>query len=222
MISQEIQDYVKQQIQASASANRFHLTSIPRHIHNNIDSPFVYQPTQIYTGNITSTGGGTFPKGWTIDHGVYNVTFTAAFVGGETSGTLATPWPDSEIQSPITPTMTFSNGDVRDVDVTYGSTAVTWTGALSGAATVHASTVATGLYLINHNFGSSVIYTAVVTPDGFPTDANTPYVANIEINSDVLDVSIFSVTTPGLINVGFSFAIFVINNKSTTPPNYTS
>jgi len=219
LTEQQIRQLVKQEIQAANSANRFQLTGIPS---GNRASPYItsFSPTQIYTGNITSTGGGTYPKDWSINHGIQNVTFTAAFVGGETSGTLTTAWPDSEIQSPITPDMTFSNGDVRAVTVTFGSTAVSWSGVLSGAATVHASTVATGLYLINHNLGSSTTYTAVVTPDGFPTDVNTPYVANIEINPDVLDVCTFSISTPGLVNIGFSFVITVINNKNVSPPVY--
>ncbi len=43
MISQEIQDYVKQQIQSAASNTRFQLSGVTRHIHNGTDSPKITQ-----------------------------------------------------------------------------------------------------------------------------------------------------------------------------------
>lgn len=61
MISQEIQQFVRQQIQQAASANRFQLSGIPRHIHNNVDSPFVFQPTATYVGKVLSSGDSSVP-----------------------------------------------------------------------------------------------------------------------------------------------------------------
>lgn len=78
MISQEIQNYVKQQIQAADAAKRFQLSSIPRHIHNGIDSPPVFQSTVIFAGYINDDGttGSPFPIGWAVIHvgtGLYNI-----------------------------------------------------------------------------------------------------------------------------------------------------
>jgi hypothetical protein len=43
MIPQEIQDYVKQQIQTAAADTRFQLAGVTRHVHNGTDSPKITQ-----------------------------------------------------------------------------------------------------------------------------------------------------------------------------------
>lgn len=64
------------------------------------------------------------------------LTFTGAFSGGETSGTLTGNWPTRP--SGVYNT-TFSNGDVRAVTYTSGAATATWATALSGAATTAAT-----------------------------------------------------------------------------------
>jgi hypothetical protein len=66
----------------------------------------------------------------------YPVTFTGAFGGGETSGTLSAPWPHLGGQYYVG----FSNGDVRIVAVVNGATTASWPTGLSGAATSSAAT----------------------------------------------------------------------------------
>lgn len=57
---------IQQEIHKSQQAQRFNLNSIPRHTHNSIDSPAVFQPTFTYAGEIGSDGTvGLLPQGWT-------------------------------------------------------------------------------------------------------------------------------------------------------------
>lgn len=80
MIDPEIQAYVKQEIQRQNSVGRFQLTPIQRHIHNNIDSPYTFQPILTYVGLVGYDGTAILlPKGWKITKdaafaGVYTVT----------------------------------------------------------------------------------------------------------------------------------------------------
>ncbi len=77
MNEQQIRQLIQQEIQGHASSARFGLNSIPRHIHNNLDSPYVFQPILIYIGSIDGTGGvNLLPNGWTLAGGVgvYTVT----------------------------------------------------------------------------------------------------------------------------------------------------
>ena len=65
-------------IQKASAANRFQLTSSQRHTHNDIDSPYVFQPILTYIGLILINGTiaapaagaypGTLPTGWTVNH----------------------------------------------------------------------------------------------------------------------------------------------------------
>lgn len=73
MISQELQQFIRQEIQKVATANRFQLTSIPRHIHNEIDSPLTFQPILNYIGFVPYDGNihgaaleTILPTGWTV------------------------------------------------------------------------------------------------------------------------------------------------------------
>lgn len=68
----EIQQ-VKQLIAQDNVANRFRISPSNRHVHNNIDAPFVYLPYQIYFGVFpydADAGGdieSILPNGWTIE-----------------------------------------------------------------------------------------------------------------------------------------------------------
>lgn len=65
-------------MRGGASNSRFDLTSIPRHVHNGIDSPPVFQPVVTYVGNINDNGFPTLlPSGWTslqTGTGTYKIT----------------------------------------------------------------------------------------------------------------------------------------------------
>ncbi len=66
MDEQKIRSIVRQEIQSSASGGRFGLNPIQRHTHNNVDSPYVFQPTFIYAGYVGSDGSVLLlPNGWT-------------------------------------------------------------------------------------------------------------------------------------------------------------
>lgn len=74
----QIRTIIRQEIQTNTSSSRFALNSIPKHIHNDIDSPTIYQPTLIYTGKIAYNGSTILlPRGWTatqVDVAGYSVT----------------------------------------------------------------------------------------------------------------------------------------------------
>src|SRR4051812_34581689 len=63
--------------------------------------------------------------------GSQSLTSTATFASGATSGTLTASWLYHTVQVYVT----FSNGDVRNVQFTSGSTSISWTGGLSSTAT---------------------------------------------------------------------------------------
>lgn len=69
MDEQLVRQIVQQEIQKNNSGSRFGFNQIPRHIHNNIDSPFTFQPTITYIGLIGLTGTiGILPTGWTVEY----------------------------------------------------------------------------------------------------------------------------------------------------------
>lgn len=66
----DLKQQIQQGIQQAASANRFQLSGIPRHVHNGIDSPVVFQPIITYVGLVSFLGISVFlPKGWTVAQG---------------------------------------------------------------------------------------------------------------------------------------------------------
>jgi hypothetical protein len=67
----------------------------------------------------------------TISSVPYSTTFTAIVAAGATSATLSAAWG----LATDTYTIVFSNGEQRQVTLTNGSTAVTWTDSLEAAAT---------------------------------------------------------------------------------------
>lgn len=87
MDENRIQQIVQREIQASAGRAMYAPTNIPFHVHNGVDSPIVFSPTNIYTGfipsdavlNGSSTGGFIFiPQGWTasVDTGGTPILYT--------------------------------------------------------------------------------------------------------------------------------------------------
>lgn len=71
---------------------------------------------------------GTFT---TTTVGSQDLTSTGSFSAAATSGTLTSAWP----YHTTTAYVTFSNGDIRRVNFTKNSTAITWSGGLSATAT---------------------------------------------------------------------------------------
>lgn len=88
MSPDQIKQLVQQEVQIQMSGSRFGLTTIPRHTHNNIDSPNVFSPTLTYAGEVLAGDYGVtsptpilLPKGWTVGYvttgslaGAYQVT----------------------------------------------------------------------------------------------------------------------------------------------------
>lgn len=69
MNEQQIRQLVQQEIRNYTSGARFGLTTIPRHIHNNTDSPYAFQPILTYAGIINDDGTPILiPAGWTVVH----------------------------------------------------------------------------------------------------------------------------------------------------------
>ena len=64
---QQIQQMIQQAIAKNAQHSAFNLTRIPRHIHNDIDSPAIYQPVKTYIGSIGLNGDIVIlPIGWSV------------------------------------------------------------------------------------------------------------------------------------------------------------
>lgn len=64
---------IKQTVAGLQSAARFQLSPNNRHVHNNVDAPFVYLPYTMYGGFVPydPTDGALesiLPKGWTVSH----------------------------------------------------------------------------------------------------------------------------------------------------------
>lgn len=93
---QRIRAMIKEEIRTSNSSLRFQQTAIPKHIHNGVDSPFVFNPSQIYAGSIIVDINAQIlagiPVGWGIENPsvgqykiIHNLGTTAYLV-------VATPW----------------------------------------------------------------------------------------------------------------------------------
>lgn len=86
---------IQQEVHKLSQVNRFNIASTQRHIHNDIDSPYTFQPILTYVGNISSTGGILLlPIGWSVTYqgtGDYLVTHnlgTQSYVVTATSENL--------------------------------------------------------------------------------------------------------------------------------------
>lgn len=73
MLTPDEMNQVKQLIAQDGNASRFRITPSNRHVHNNVDAPFVYLPYQVYAGVFPYDAGAggniesILPKGWTIE-----------------------------------------------------------------------------------------------------------------------------------------------------------
>lgn len=222
MTPDQIRQIVRGEIKKNDSGSRFGLSPIPRHIHNNVDSPYVFQPILTYSGLV---GVGTAVN-------YVQVTATGAFAGGENAATLTGAWPYQTGQF----TTYFSNGDTRAVNYANGSASVTWSGGLSGAATVdmvadgvNAVTVnflpigwsvefdiVDGLYVITHNLGTT-FYAATASAAQSTNVYAVPVISHFD---NTLELKWADVATAAATTTGFFFTLTVINNKKNTVPSY--
>lgn len=120
MNDDRIRQIIRQEIQARDAHARFQLVPIQRHTHNNVDSPYTFQPVLTFGGYVRSdgnltkaTGGviasGVFPVGWTVTKngtGLYQVNHnlgtqqyavTAIPVDGAQFGTITSKIDDNFI-----------------------------------------------------------------------------------------------------------------------------
>lgn len=86
-------------------------------------SRIVFQGFAANNAIASATLDGTLPVG--------NFTVTGAFAGGENSAILSVNWVGTTGIFQVT----FSNGNVRNVQFTNGAKAISWSGVLTGAAT---------------------------------------------------------------------------------------
>lgn len=79
---QQIRQIAQQEISKAQASSRFQLSPTNRHIHNNVDAPFVFLPYTMYggwvpyDGNINGILETILPKGWTVVHdttGLYEI-----------------------------------------------------------------------------------------------------------------------------------------------------
>lgn len=79
----DVQKQIQQGIGQTSQLNRFNVGNTQRHIHNDVDAPYAFQPILNYVGQITLDGSSTavvsmLPKGWTVAHtassGIFTVT----------------------------------------------------------------------------------------------------------------------------------------------------
>lgn len=69
MNEQDVRALIQQEIHKTSQSGRFNVTNTQRHIHNNIDSPYAFQPILTFVGSIGSDGTiFLLPKGWSASH----------------------------------------------------------------------------------------------------------------------------------------------------------
>lgn len=126
-----------------------------------------WNPSNTVPGALTYMGVGA-----SFVPNVYTLTLSAA--PGATAGTLTSAWPGQNRVVPVT----FSNGNVRNVQFTANSTAVSWTTALTSAATT------------------------ALTYQGFPfTGSNLGHICETQDNATILNTAAsFSPATTPTIN----------------------
>lgn len=75
--------------------NRFNVSSTQRHIHNNIDSPYVFQPILTYIGLINEDGSAAvLPNGWSSVRagGIYTITHNIESKTGLINASFGAPY----------------------------------------------------------------------------------------------------------------------------------
>lgn len=91
--------------------------------------------------------------------GSTNTTLSGALSSGATSATLNASWTGQTMVQPVT----FSNGEIHEVQFTNNSTSLTWASGLSGSAT---STITYGNSAVNTNTGTGNLYFNTFYPIG--------------------------------------------------------
>lgn len=61
LTEQQVRQIAQQEIAKGNNSSRFQLSPTSRHIHNNVDAPFVYLPTLTYGGKVLSSGESSVP-----------------------------------------------------------------------------------------------------------------------------------------------------------------
>lgn len=79
----DVQKQIQQGIGQTSQLNRFNVGNTQRHIHNDVDAPYAFQPILNYVGiiNLDVSSNATvamLPKGWTVTHiansGIFTIT----------------------------------------------------------------------------------------------------------------------------------------------------
>lgn len=92
MTPEQVHQMIQQEIHKSQQAQRFNLNSIPRHTHNGVDSPTIFQSSFVYAGAVNTDGTpALLPQGWTskigtagsytITHNLNTELYSASFTG---------------------------------------------------------------------------------------------------------------------------------------------
>lgn len=217
---QRIREIVRDEIRAQGGRDTYSVSQIGRHIHNGFDAPYAFTPTQVFAGHIPYFNDPDlltiYPKGWEIHHLAVEAVFTGSFAGGETSGTLTKVW-NQGTDTGFVLTIFFSNGDERTGVFTNGSASVTWSGALSGAATATTIVESVGQYEIVHNL-NTLQYSFVATA---AQSTNQVVVAVAESFLNSVSITWFESGSFTKTDTSFFFNLVQINNKATIPPSYT-
>lgn len=67
MNDSQILQTIRSEIHKTSQSNKFNVSSIQRHIHNDLDAPYVFQPILTYVGRVNSDGTvALLPVGWTV------------------------------------------------------------------------------------------------------------------------------------------------------------
>ncbi len=88
-IRQVAKEVAHQEVQNYNAGARFQLNPIQRHIHNNLDSPYAFQPIVNYIGLIEDDGtADLLPKGWTAElvTNYYVITHNLGLTQGNATG----------------------------------------------------------------------------------------------------------------------------------------
>jgi hypothetical protein len=83
MDESKVKAIVQREVASQYAARQFGQSAVPRHVHNGVDAPPVFNPTRVFAGNVPSSGNladsevPLMPNGWTVSleaGNVYKVT----------------------------------------------------------------------------------------------------------------------------------------------------
>lgn len=105
MNEQQIKALIQEELAKSNQHTKFGLQPIPRHTHNNVDSPYTFQPILTYGGVINTNGtAALLPRGWTVigggvdgtggSTGVYTITHN---IGSMAYSVVTTPLDELDV-----------------------------------------------------------------------------------------------------------------------------